>query len=203
MPSIRAFLVATAIAASLSACHGREGGPGRSGGDRPAGIVYSPNGEPLTGGPLGTAKCEDALAAWFTRLAGSREATLPRDSYLADARTQFAKMDLHHAGYVTSTDLSEYRAPFEPPQRPEAEHEQEPEQPGSRRRPGNPPSANRDPTVDTRADPVMSADKTLSFKVTLDDFIVHANETFSALDTDRDERLSVTEVTAQCRTKAQ
>ncbi len=40
----------------------------------------------------------------------------------------------------------------------------------------------RGPSIDTRADPVMSADKTLSFKVTLADFLAQAHEVFASLD---------------------
>ena len=47
-------------------------------------------------------------------------------------------------------------------------------------------------------DPVMSADKSLSFKVSREDFIAQANEIFTDLDKDRDGKLTKDELVASC-----
>src|SRR5208283_1509137 len=59
-------------------------------------------------------------------------------------------------------------------------------------------SSQRGPSVDTRADPVMSADKTLSFKVTLEDFIAQANDIFNGLDHNHDGRVTREAVLGTC-----
>jgi len=159
----------------------------------------------LSGGPLGHPKCEEALSGWFDRIDANHDGVIDRSEFLADSQAQFARMDLHHAGYVTSGDLSEFRAPYEsaPLEARAAEDS------SGRRRSGDggiggprddsgrgaPP---RGPSVDTRADPVMSADKTLSFKVTLADFMAQANDIFNGLDHNHDDRVTRDAVLASC-----
>lgn len=199
------------LAVALDGCHG-----GGSPNDRqtPVRIQFSPNAEPLSGGPLGHPKCEEALSGWFDRIDANHDGVIDRTEFLADSRQQFERMDLHHAGYVTSGDLSEFRAPYESAPGADGlplEDRQQgaTEGPSGRRRSGNgemggprddsgrgsPP---RGPSVDTRADPVMSADKTLSFKVTLADFMAQANDVFNGLDRNHDGRVTRDAVIATC-----
>ena len=192
------------VAIVLGGCQGDRARPATA-----IGILFSPNGEPLSGGPLGHPKCEEALSGWFGRLAGSQGGTIDRATFMGDAKVQFNRMDLHHNGYVTAVDLSEFRAPYEPQyslgERP-GDRVTLPETRDDRRQRHADEAgrfgATRSPTVDTRADPVMSADKSLSFKVTLDDFLDHANGVFTSLDADRDGRLSLAESLALCKPPA-
>jgi hypothetical protein len=205
-----------ALAAAVCGCQsGPPPGSQRAGA---MAIQFSPNGEPLSGGPLGHPKCADALSGWFDRMDANHRGFLDRDEFLNDARQQFARMDIHQAGYVTAADLSEYRAPYEPPVggpgRPDMGGQGGGGQGGEVGRPGRsgdmsgPPSrsgggrsdqGSRGPTVDTRADPVMSADKLLKFKVTLEDFLIHAGEVFTTLDTKHDGHVTREAVQATCQ----
>lgn len=211
---LRSVAALCLLALALDGCRSEGSRPG---GDRPAsfGIQFSPNGEPLSGGPLGHPKCEEALSGWFNRIDANHDGVIDRDEFLADAKLQFDRMDRHHAGYVTALDLSEFRAPYEAAPGsdgtpPEAGQRGEPaERSVERRRPGDGTagggrddngrgSPQRGPTVDTRADPVMSADKTLSFKVTLQDFLAQANDVFNGLDHNHDARVTRDAVTGNC-----
>lgn len=176
-------------------------------------IQFSPNAEPLSGGPLGHPKCEEALAGWFERTDANHDGVIDRDEFMSDARRQFERMDIHHAGYVTALDLSEFRAPYEAPIGDEGTPPGNglgPSGSGGRRGPGGDIEAGggrgnqqRNSSVDTRADPVMSADKTLSFKVTLADFLAQANDIFATLDRNHDGRVVKDAVIAGCKPEAQ
>ena len=177
-------------------------------------ILFSPNGEPLSGGPLGPPKCEAALAGWFNRVDVNHDGVIDRQEYLADAKAQFAKMDLDHDGYVTAAKLSVFRAPYEeagpipavaeadnpPPDRPaEADgqhhHGRGPSAPPTGAPPPLPPMRGPPPPME---DPVMSADRTLSFKVSLEDFLAHAEGVFAQLDSARSGRLPLMKVQSRC-----
>ncbi len=138
------------LAAGLSACahHGRHRHPS------PPPLFYSPNGEPLNGGPLDHPSCETAMAGWFGRVDANHDGRIDRNEFLADARAQFARMDVEHFGYLTSEELDRYRAPYRK---------------GTRMPPGG------------GRDPVMSADADLDFKVTPEEFMAQASETFNRL----------------------
>lgn len=192
---------------AVGGCAGGESHP--AAGEHQADIVFSPNGEPLSGGPLGHPSCKAALSGWFARLDADHKGTIDQDQFLTDARTQFARMDVHQIGYVTAADLSEFRAPYEPPAESAAAELRDlpPDTDSSHKRTrtrGD--DARPNPFrngVDTRADPVMSADKSLSFKVTLADFVAHAGEVFQSLNTRHDGHLTKDEVLASCHpTKA-
>ena len=139
------------LAAGLSACAGHHG---RSKHPVPPQLLYSPNGEPLNGGPLGTPPCDAAMAGWFDRIDANHDGRVDREEFLADARAQFARMDVEHYGYLTSEELDRYRAPY-------------------RRGTRIPPGGGNDP--------VMSADSDLDFKVTPEEFAAQAAETFKRL----------------------
>ena len=176
-------------------------------------LIYSPNGEPLTGGPLGHPSCEEALARWFDRLDVDRRGTIDRDQYLADARRQFTAMDLDKQGAITAGELSRYRAPYESASRAETAASA-PESAGRAPRSGQgaqrPGQSNLGPRAsvsggprghspDEEPDPVMAADVHLQFRVTLPDFLAYADRKFVELNGKRDGRLAKTEVLALCQ----
>jgi hypothetical protein len=170
--------------------------------------IFSPNGEPLSGGPLGFPSCEAALGGWFDRLDGTRQGAITREAFLADARRQFKAMDLNGDGVVTPEVLLRYRATYAPGLAPQptaaGENDSEREkagQPGHEKVPGSP--AGRSGTSNGAfsrdvPDPVMSADMSLRLKVTAPDFELHAGKVFDRLDTNQDGRLSRAEALLWC-----
>jgi hypothetical protein len=169
------WVLSSVLVGALLACGG--------GARREAGqILYSPNGEPLAGGALGSADCETAMGRWLARVDrdGDGDGTIERAEFLADARRQFAAMDLDHDGFVTPPELQDYRARFgaAAPDVPGA-------RPVRRRNEGDEPTrGNPD-----RPDPVMSADVSLRNKVSEADFLAQAERRFRLLDTNRDGRI--------------
>ncbi|OIQ88078.1 hypothetical protein GALL_300440 [mine drainage metagenome] len=143
-------------------------------------LVYSPNAEPLTGGPLGRASCAVAEGRWFDRLAGGPAGQVSRERFLADARAQFARMDLNHDGMLTSAVLARYRAPYLPN--------------------GGVSDGGRGGLGGgaDKADPVMSADSHLLFRVTLEDFLAQAEDVFERLDRQHAGALSRADAEAFC-----
>ena len=164
--------------------------------------IYSPNGEPLNGGPLGHPACRDAIAGWFTRVDVNRDGMVDLDEFLADTRHQFAAMDLAKDGEITAAELSTYRAPYEAtlslgPQddfgAPTTATTRR-----SRRQRGNSmgisrPGRKGDVPSDA-ADPVMSADVNLNFRVTLSDFVTYKTKEFTQMDVKHTGRLTLDEV---------
>ena len=207
---MRITVVKTLIALSivLSACGGSRKDPGIAA----ARLVYSPNGEPLSGGPLGHPSCEEALAGWFDRLDTDRRGAIDLDRYFADARRQFSAMDLDRQGAVTADVLTRYRAPYDSDARPEtaaSATESSNRAPrsgeGGRRQDqsGTGPRAaasgdDRGRSADEEPDPVMAADVQLQFKVTLSDFIAYEQRRFAELNAKHDGRLAKAEVLALC-----
>jgi Ca2+-binding EF-hand superfamily protein len=158
-----------------------------------AGPIYSPNGEPLSGGPLGRPECAAAMARWFARVDTNHDGTIDRAEFLADAARQFAVMDLDHDGVITPAELAQYRLPYAAPLRQSGETEDEARR--RRERGGGSGSAS---IAHDRADPVMLADVHLRNRVTRDDFMAYANANFASLDADHDGRLSRAELVATC-----
>ena len=210
----RVSVIALALVAlGLAGCGGLGGGapPPESTRHR---IIYGPNAEPLSGGPLGSGKCAEALSAWFDRLDVGHTGAIGLPAFLADAQAQFARMDLNHDGFVTPDELSVYRRPFlvgredDPPPPAQAvdseptgwgRRGQSPERP----QPGGGGNLDRQyrsssPPVDISADPVMSADTKLNFKVSTDDFLAQAKDVFRGLNAAHDGRLSRAEVMSWC-----
>jgi len=178
------------------------------------GILYSPNGEPLSGGALGHPGCENALSAWFDRVDRNHDGRIDADEFMTDARRQFAAMDLDHSGVITASELARYRAPYEekvPHQRNAASSEGD-EEPNEQRssgerqsRHGGQRGGGQRATAggpadmsDSQPDPVMSADIGLRFEVRLEDFLAYTQQKFSTLDRNRDETLDRDEVVALC-----
>lgn len=144
--------------------------------------IYSPNGEPLTGGPLGYPGCEKAVNAWFARVNANHDGALQLPEFLADARRQFAAMDIDRNGVVTPGTLAQYRQPYLAPPGSDAERANARRTGASRRR-------ELDKVNNDVPDPVMLADTKLRNKVTLDDFMAYARSNFALLDTGRQGRV--------------
>jgi len=198
------FVKITGLLAMLlivSACASHGGGISRTTPlARP--ILFSPNGEPLSGGPLKYPSCDDALAGWFTRVDANHDGFIDHNEFMADARVQFDVMDITHDGSLTAAKLAIFRQPYEDNDRgitsadssPAAGHRSE--HPGERPT----PSQSRQPYSEPE-DPVMSADRTLSFRVTLADFLAAAEENFNHMDSDHRKMLTLANVQNRCHDK--
>ncbi len=166
--------VLAAVVLALAACGHGEHKPAV-----PPVLLFSPNGEPLSGGALGQPECKTAMDGWFDRLAAANGGRIDRAAFLADARTQFARMDLNHDGLITADELAVFRRPYvdipEVPSKDEA---------GGRRRP------RAAPPIPVSEDPVMSADLNLDFQVSLDEFLAQADQVFRRLNTGGDGALN-------------
>jgi len=199
-------IVAAAMAVLLStllvSCDSRRGDSSR--GEAPARPLYSPNGEPLIGGPLGHSPCEQAIARWFDRLDADRKGAIDLDQYLADARRQFAAMDLNRDGLITAEVLARYRAPYEPASRTDQTTTgTRSVENASRAGPGQhrqPRASGEDggQFAEDEPDPVMAADVTLQFKVTLANFLDYERRKFAELNGKHDGRLTKVEVLTVC-----
>ena len=201
--SARARLAAALLALLLvGACsHSHSDNP-------PHRLIFSPNGEPLSGGPLGFPTCPAAIGAWFDRLDTLHQGRIARAVFIADARRQFHAMDLNGDGVLTPDVLLRYRTPYTAGVLPErsaaAESDAESEKAGhpghekmqgtSARRSGSSAAA----LASDVPDPVMSADTRLLLRVTLPDFERHANQLFDRLNTDHNGTLSRAEALLWC-----
>lgn len=183
--ALEAVLIVAALA-GLAACAGSgRSGPGLGPGDRPdhpdrmgqaaAPLLYSPNGEPLTGGPLGQPSCQLALDYWFDRADANHDGHLDRDEFTADARTQFARMDADKLGHLTSDVLERQREPYR--------------------------QSGRN-IQSSGADPVMSADTNFDMKVTREEFLKQSSETFDRLDANHDGMIARDELQPVCAQQA-
>jgi len=158
--------------------------PGACGGDLPLrpptpyAVHFSPNGEPMTGGPRGYPPCEQALAHWFADADLDHNGRLTRDEFLADARRQFKVMDLDGSGEITPAELAEYRAPFATP--PKGAPSLLPADAPAGAIPRRPLAG---PISDRLNDPVMIADTELRFRVSLPAFLISADRQFIRLGT--------------------
>lgn len=181
MPRIAAGLALLLLAAGLGAC-GHDFERNRYI------LIYSPNGEPLSGGPLGRPSCKQAMSGWFDRVDANHVGHIDLDQYLADARRQFAAMDLDKDGLITPAELTAYRAPYavlSPEERDRSGG-------GSRSRPNSADIRN------DRVDPVMIADVNLRNQVSLADFLAYANRRFNQLNVKHDGVLRREETLAAC-----
>lgn len=151
------------------------------------GILYSPNGEPLSGGPLDDPKCEDALGKWFDRVDQDHDGKIDLPEFLADARRQFAAMDLDKSGVLTPSVLAQYRQPYL------ADREGGEDESDRKRR-----AAAAGNVID-RADPVMLADVSLRNQVTRDQFLAYARRNFASLDRARAGHIDRDSLLASCK----
>src|SRR5579859_2014111 len=195
-----ASIAAMATLFAMAACSSHGGRAARA---RP---IFSPNGEILTAGGKDAPKCPEALGGWWDRIAAAHGGVLTRETLVADANSQFDAMDLDHDGFITPSELSDYRAALDeegstgpdismPSGEPSADTQMH------RQRRGDTyiqPKVRAAQIPADVVDPVMSADKSLSFKVSREDFIAQANEIFTELDKDHDGKLSKEELAASC-----
>ena len=170
-------------------------------------MLYSPNGEPLNGGNLGRPTCAVALSGWFDRVDSNHDGTISREEFITDAQAQFQRMDTDHNNYLVSEEIERFRQPYRQqvsvesaPAKPHA-----PSQEGGRH--GHTKGGHKeedheqDDAGDNTADPVMSADTNLDFKVTQDEFIAYSQKQFLTLNATHDGKLSRDEVLARCESK--
>jgi EF hand len=170
-------------------------------------IVYSPNGEPLSGGSLGHLTCVQAISAWFDRVDANHRGFLDKDQVLADSRIQFLRMDLDGDGAIYPAELKVFREPFQTATRrtnnlsPDSEiNRAEEKRVNSEGPSGFDDKAKRKVVVDVTdlSDPVMSADANLDFKVTLPEFLALAQDNFRRMDLDHDGKLQRHELISAC-----
>ncbi len=128
-------------------------------------VIYSPTGEPLSGGTLGHPACAEAIGKWFDRVDIDHDGSIERREYLDDARRQFAAMDLDKAGILTPSELAQYRAPYGVDAK-TTKH-----------------GDDKEPLLaaDDRPDPVMAADDKMRFEVSLGQFLRYQYGLFSSL----------------------
>ncbi len=170
--------------------------------------VFSPNGELLSGGGKDAPKCPEVLGSWWDKIAAAHSGQLNKETFFADTNSQFDAMDLDHDGFITPAELSEYRSTIE--DEPAYEEVPSPDQQVQAadakarrgRRAGDPPASApprryRDMSPDV-VDPVMSADKDLTFKVTREAFMAQAREVFAEIDKNHDGLLSREELVNSC-----
>jgi len=192
---LRRVLGLTVAAMALLAMAGC--GPSRDGRSARPTPVFSPNGELLSRGGRGEESCPVAITGWWERLAEEHQGKIDKEAFLADAREQFDAMDLDHDGFITPYELSEYRAGADEQQTeklvpPGTPAPQQPVPQARSRRTRQMydetaigPRVNPSPLPADVVDPVMSADKSLSFKVSQEDFLAQADELFAEMDKPR------------------
>ena len=190
-------IAAMAALLAMAACSSHE----RAARPRP---VFSPNGEILSAGGKDAPACPEAMGSWWDRMAAAHGGVFTRETLVADANAQFDAMDLDHDGFITPSELSDYRAALD--EGPGAETAMPPGEPSADTRMHQRHRGDTYVQPKIRAaqipadvvDPVMSADKSLSFKVSREDFIAQANEDFAELDKNHDGKLSKEELVASC-----
>jgi hypothetical protein len=147
--------------------------------------IFSPNGEPLRGGPLGHPACRDALSRWFERVDTNHDGFVDRAEFRADAARQFKIMDLDHDGEITPDELARYRAPYEVDTvRGQSEESAD--------------HGEKIVRMIEQADPVMLADVQLRNRVNLAEFMAYADRNFADLDANHDGRLVKSEIEGVC-----
>lgn len=152
----------------------------------PGGVLYSPNGEPLTGGPLGSPTCIEAQTKWFGLVDSNHDGVIDATEFTEDARIQFNRMDRDHDGAIYPSELLSYREPFQIGLKRQQIEEAEQEDAKKKKQ-----------TADI-SDPVMSADSNLDFKVTQDELIAQAQDMFKVIDTNHNGKLEKSEILATC-----
>ncbi len=202
-PQRLSVLAAALVAILLTGCGSHRHEANRSDRERSTETIFSPNGEPLNGGPLGHPSCSDAMTGWFNRVDTNHDGTIDPSEFLADAQRQFAVMDLDYDGEITPDELAAYRAPYdlglpETASR-DADTADQTSRTARRGRGGN--FSSGAPKVDLsndNADPVMAADVDLKFRVTLSAFLGYEQRQFAQLDARHDRHLTPAEILRLC-----
>ena len=195
----RAIFLALAVTMGLGGCWGHRH-------TAPTAVrLYSPLGEPLSGGALGRPSCSDALSAWFERVDTNHDGLIDRDEFLADAQRQFVIMDLDKDGTITPAELAQYRAPYEAEPSPESvpaagQAAKTGGASGRKHRRGGEQGGGGSGDFDNdQPDPVMAADVRFRNQVSRQDFMAYAAHQFAALDGDRHGRLAKADVLRSCQ----
>ena len=177
------------------------------------GVVYSPNGEPLSGGAMGRLSCVEAIAAWFDRVDANHDGIVDLNELLADARVQFARMDLDNDGAIYPSELLTFRSTYQGPARrtnnvgvPDSPAEVNAGEMARLKAMGyaagivtaDDPYKKKYEAVADVSDPVMSADTNLDFKVTLDEFVAQAKDLYKRIDADHDGKVERFEMMTAC-----
>ncbi len=200
--SATGFLFGAIILTGLAACRGHDEDDKVAEHVNATRKIWSPNGEPLNGGSLGHPACRDALGAWFDRVDTNHDGILDFDEYMADAKRQFAAMNLNKDGMLTPAELADYRAPFGPapgfaplseaiPRKKSGDEDSA----ESRRRSGKGNIGGDLP------DPVMLADTKQRNVVSLGDFLAYEKTHFAELDVNHDGKVQKAEVLQDCDQK--
>lgn len=194
--SRRTGLLTILLLVGVSACthNSANGGMGYS-------PLYSPNGEPLSGGALGRPNCKEAISRWFDRIDANHDGRVDLSEFLGDARVQFAAMDLDKDGFITPPELSIYRAPYAAAAAPAQAPRPGARPHAARGQAGGAPQGRGDTggSLSDEADPVMVADTSLRNQVSLADFLSYADRRFAALDANHDGQLTREEALSSCR----
>jgi Ca2+-binding EF-hand superfamily protein len=174
-------------------------------------MIFSPNGEPLNGGPLGRPTCRDAMSHWFDRVDANHDGVISREEFMADAQTQFQRMDIDKNGYLLAEEVGRFRLPYEQQSDAGASAQGDQgsgsQQAGRRQdrrggshggKSGNSPS---EANPADQPDPVMSAGTGGDFKVTPDEFLTQARNIFAEIDADHHGVLSRDDVLKTCEPK--
>jgi Ca2+-binding EF-hand superfamily protein len=173
----------------------------------PSSIIYSPNGEPLNGGENGRPTCEEAMSRWFDRIDINHDHLISRDEFLADAETQFHRMDIDNNGYLVSEELERFRLPYRQQATTQATASKQNDATDQQKNQhkhghGDESGAQTDSSHQSDQkdfpDPVMSADTNNDFKVTLNEFITQAGNKFIIFDADHNGLLTQDEILKSC-----
>ena len=166
-------------------------------------VLYSPNAEPMTGGVLGRASCFQALDDWFKRVDTNRDGTIDRAKFMADARIQFLRMDLNGDGVIYPSELRDFRLSFKGTPK----HNEHPEDSDAY---AAEKAKMKDLGIKLKysdedsdklqdfSDPVMSADRNLDFRVTMEEFLTQASDIFKSMDINHTGTLDKAKVFASC-----
>lgn len=175
-------------------------------------VIFSPNGEPLSGGALGRPSCVEAIAGWFDRVDTNHDGVIDRNELLSDARIQFLRMDQDGDGAIYPSELLIFRQSFQTAARRtnnvgggDPATESNAQTMDQLRAMGYASGA---VTMDDRyqkkadvadvSDPVMSADTNLDFKVSMEEFTAQAQDLFKSIDTDHDGKIERIEMLGAC-----
>lgn len=194
-----AVAVAVALASLLAGCGGHAPwGEGKSAREQ-QGLIFTPNGEPLIWAARQGPACEEALGKWMGRVDSNKDGVIDRAEFMADADAQFARMDTDHDNFITADELSALRLPYLKEPAPPKLRLSEPSRLDQRRngRPVVQPRGEHTMPADM-ADPVMSADTNLDFKVSRAEFAALNRDTFEKLDVAHDGRITRAAVLKAC-----